>query len=38
MSRIIHNMEAMEMPLKTLQEVQETSLAAQAVLCHEAAD
>ena len=37
MSRIIHDMEAMKMQLKTLQEVQETSLAAQAALCHEAA-
>ena len=37
MSRIIHDTEAMKMQLKTLQEVQETSLAAKAALCHEAA-
>ena len=37
MSRIIHDMEAMKIQLKTLQEVQETSLAAHATLCHEAA-
>ena len=35
MSRIIHDIEAMKMQLKILQEVQETSLAAQAALCHE---
>ena len=37
MSRIIHDMEAMKIQLKSLQEVQETSLAAHATLCHEAA-
>ena len=36
MSRIIHDMESMKMQLKILQEVQETSLATHAALCHEA--
>ena len=37
MSQIIHDIEAIKMLLKSLQEVQETSLVAQAALCHEAA-
>ena len=36
MSRIIHDMEAMKMQLKILQEVQDTPLATHAALCHEA--